>query len=741
VKAVLHGKLPILLAATVSVLLAGCRNDGSGSSQPPPQPAQKPNILFVIMDDVGVDQMQSFGYGGSTPPPMPNIGAVAAAGVKFRNTWSMPECSPGRAAFFVGRYPLRTNMYQALGPDDLANSQLSRYDETVPKLLKQANYQSAMFGKFHLAGPDHNAAGNATPSQLGWDYFYGWIGGLPGSIDTTAGGVYGASAPQACGFDPGHSAGACHFADNSCQDMAPSPPTEDSPGLQCLAKGGVFVKGQMCGAPLPASVMLNFNKENAYYVSPLVIVENGEAEQIPLTDPRARGYRTTIETDAAIKWIKSRPNDRPWMATVSYSAAHTPWQQAPKGLTPSSLAVSGNALDCADPAAGRLIQNQMIEAMDTEFGRLMVETGLAERGQGGGLIYDPKTSNTVIVIVGDNGTLGYAAKLPFDGSLAKGTTYQTGVWVPLIVAGPDVVQPGREVEHMVNAVDLFQFFAELAGVDAHKAVPRTIDSVGLLPYLTDAGAASLRSINFSQAGVNLQANGGRNGPCVVNRDTSASPPAGGTCTQIPTSKSVCEDNGGVWWGKGYTGAAVAPNGGAGYTQCWEVNQAIHRADPSAPRVSILPESSAAIRDDKFKIVRNRITDYDVTTDSGVSTTTEELYEVDQAKGKPKIENPASNDLLKRLPLSAEAQLAYATLKGKLDALLASEPDCPGDGNKDGVVDQKDMDSWRTIAQSWGLSSVYDFFVNYQLDGLTDASDGQLIQQNLGKTCPKSHGVY
>src|SRR3546814_7990408 len=100
----------------------------------------------------------------------------------------MPECSPGRASFFVGRYPLRTGINQAIGPNDLATSQLSPYDATTPKLLKRANYESAMFGKFHLAGPENNEAGNATPSTLGWDYFYGWVGGLPDSIDQTAGG-------------------------------------------------------------------------------------------------------------------------------------------------------------------------------------------------------------------------------------------------------------------------------------------------------------------------------------------------------------------------------------------------------------------------------------------------------------------------------------------------------------------------------------------------------------------------
>src|SRR3546814_2918417 len=80
------------------------------------------------MDDVGIDQMKVFGYGGTTGPNLPNIDAVAHAGVRFRNTWSMPECSPGRASFFVGRYPLRTGINQAIGPNDLATSQLSPYD-------------------------------------------------------------------------------------------------------------------------------------------------------------------------------------------------------------------------------------------------------------------------------------------------------------------------------------------------------------------------------------------------------------------------------------------------------------------------------------------------------------------------------------------------------------------------------------------------------------------------------------
>src|ERR1700723_1781216 len=78
---------------------------------------QRPNILFLIMDDVGIDQMQIFGYGGGTPPLTPNIDAIARAGVRFRNVWSMPECSPSRAMFFEGRYPFRTNVFNAILSD------------------------------------------------------------------------------------------------------------------------------------------------------------------------------------------------------------------------------------------------------------------------------------------------------------------------------------------------------------------------------------------------------------------------------------------------------------------------------------------------------------------------------------------------------------------------------------------------------------------------------------------------
>lgn len=717
-----------------ALVLGGC-DSGGGDSR---DSAQGPNILFVIMDDVGIDQMKVFGYGGDMYPILPNINAVAHAGVRFRNTWSMPECSPGRAAMFVGRYPLRTGINQAIGPQDLATAHLSPYDITAPKLLKRAGYESGLFGKFHLGGPENNQAKDSMPSVLGWDYFYGWVGGLPGSNDKTVGG-YDKAGTHMCGFIPGPKlggteTGACYQANGSCTDMTRTSLAEDVVGVQCIEKGGLLVPNETCSTTLPS--YLNFNIENAYYVSPLVIIKDGQTEIVKLSDPRARGYRTTIETDAAIDWIKSRPAGKPWMATVSYSSAHTPWQQPPKRLVP--LPPKGisplDELSCTSAQGGpldqRIIQDRMIEAMDTEFGRLLVKTGIAKYNEDGSLNYDPKASNTVIAIVGDNGSLAAAVKLPFDPSRAKGSAYQTGVWDPLIIAGPQVIQPDREVDHMVNMVDLFQFFGELAGLDAHKEVPHTIDSVGILPYLTDPGQGSLRTINFTMGGLNEQANGGRNGPCVMST----------ACTVIPTSKSVCEDNLGIYWGKDYTDASVIPTTppGAGYATCADVNQARYNATPRQDHLNLVPESSVAIRNDRYKLVLNTSVDFDPASGGQKKITSEELYEVNQVAPTPLLDTSDRN----LLPAAnAQIEAIRKDLRAKLDDMLASNPPCPGDGNIDGVVNAQDLNNWRKIAHDWGLSSVYDFLTPEYRDGITDTKDEAVIQANMNKTCARTYSLY
>jgi hypothetical protein len=710
--------------------------------------------LFVIMDDVGIDQMESFGYGGPVPPRMPNMTAVANSGIRFRNAWSMPECSPGRAAMFVGRYPLRTNVMSALGPYDLANAQLSPYDMTAPKLLKQANYENGFFGKFHLAGPENNEAGNSTPLQLGWDYFYGWIRGGPVGLDTTAGGV-ASPGTYSCGFVPsglagGADFGACYQADNSCKKLTLLQDTfdvggegkvvNDVPGKKCMMTGGIFVPRADCQQTPPAG--LNFAKGNGYYVSPLVInsAENG-VEVIPNTDPRNRGYRTTIETDAAIKWINSRQSGKPWMATVSYSAAHTPFQQPPAALVKTT---PNDELSCTDLVKQKLISNKMTEALDSEFGRLLVSTGMATRNADGTLTYNPEAKNTMIVIVGDNGSFANAVKSPFDLTRAKSTAYQTGVWVPLIVAGPLVSSPGRSVEHMTNMVDVFRLFGDLAGLDVTKAVPRVIDSAPMLPYLTTPAQPSIRTVNFTQGSYNLQANGQRNGACLVSTMLGNNV-LQTVCTQSVFDKGPCEDNAGVWWGPGYTDPSVigAPNGqpaDSGYRTCWQVNQAEYKS--GRPLTLILAETTIAVRNDEYKLVRNTTQTYNPLTDSGGPVTKDEFYQIDQSIPTPKIDT-ADLDLLPSKSSWQGAVLTnYNSLLASLTSIMASQPACPGDTNMNSLVNAEDLSIWQKFLNWAGTAAgvLSSSIADLNFDGLTNDADKKIINSNLG-TCAAPTAVY
>jgi arylsulfatase A-like enzyme len=692
-----------------------------------------PNILLVILDDIGIDQFSSFGYGGAAPPSVPSIDTIAEQGLRFRNTWATPVCSPSRAMTVTGRYPMRNRLMQVIGPHDLANSQLSEFELTVPRLLKHAGYQSAMFGKFHLAGPFNHAAGNGTPLALGWDHFTGWILGAPSSIDTTAGGV----APEgtySCGFvpdttsDPDHGAdaGACYVPNAegniTCVELGSNNADGESPGLQCLIDGGILMPGQSCQMPAPAQ--LAWDRRNAHYVSNLVINDHDLVEEVGLFDPRGRGYSSTIEADAAIDWINQQQGSRhPWMVTLAFTAPHTPVQNPPAALLPSGLAGQLTS-DCNQLINRRHLSDAMIEAVDTELGRVLVETGLAKVAAGGGLDYDPTDSNTVVIVVSDNGTFAPFVKTPFDPTRAKGTAYQGGIWVPLVVAGPKVAAPGRAVEHMVNIADLFRLFGELAGLDVTALAPGKLDAVSMQPYLENPDQFPLRRFNFVQTGQNLQLDGAINGPCQIQ----------GLCSHTLPAKSVCEDNGGRWWGEGADDPAIVPGLiEQGVEHCWQVNQAIYHNDPDSfdqQRIPMMATETEVIRNHQFKLIRGRAMEYDPATDAGVAVLSEELYHINQAVPTPLLDRE-DLDLLADGPPGPIVAMNYAELSKELEAILASQPPCPGDGNYDGRVDQTDINNYHAIrASGWSGSSTYDF----NLDGQTDAADLAIIEQNLGLVC-------
>ena len=701
-------------AATVltAVLLLTSCSDHRDSA------ASKPNLILVIIDDVGVDQLTAFGFGGVDPPSTPTIDALAHSGIRFGNTWSMPTCSTTRAALFSGRYPVRTHVNTAIVSSDFANSQLSPFETSLPDLLSGQGYVSAYVGKIHVTGSDVNAAnhplGDEVMRALGWDYFAGYLDGGPRSIDVTAGldNRDPAAPPFSCGYVPlpadhpdGAAHGACYVASGSCEELIANGAAV--PGKMCLESGGIFDPDQHCSTPLPG--YLNFQRQNAYYTAELLINDETGTRWLGVDDAATRKYRTTLETDLAVAWINDRPTTQPWMLTIGYSAAHAPLQPAPARLARVAGALDAG-IACDNTLDTRRVMNQTLEALDIELQRLLLAAGVYRKNSEGTLEYDAG-SNTVVVFVGDNGSYGPVVKTPFVPTRAKGSVYQGGIWVPLIVTGPTVVEPGRQVGALVNTTDLYHLLASLGGVDmTDPSISARSDAKALSPYLEDPRASPVRSTNFSMSGRNQASS--IPAPCALV-DLN-------TCVQLFPQQGVCTSEGGTWYGEG----GVVP--GRSFSSCCAVND--YRVSQGDAPFEILAETQRTVRNAQYKLVQLE----EPNCATGGITQRNEFYEIDEDRLAPKLDDLAARDLLTRPSLSTVEQESYDALTTELTAVVSSEPECRGDGNLDRAVDAKDLEDWRFYSQlNAGRSSWYDF----NLDGLTDAADRTVIETQLGVPCP------
>ncbi len=157
------------------------------------------------------------------------------------------------------------------------------------------------------------------------------------------------------------------------------------------------------------------------------------------------------------------------------SAAHTPLHAPPAHL--HTYALSGAPEDtpyehyCA-----------MVQAMDTELGRLLAGIPAEVRAR------------TTVILIGDNGSPQQVVIPPSVPSQSKGSLFEGGVRVPLVISGHQVAARGLRCQSLVQSVDLFPTIVGLFGADLALGVGdgRDIDGIDLGPYLADVTAAPLR---------------------------------------------------------------------------------------------------------------------------------------------------------------------------------------------------------------------------------------------------------
>jgi arylsulfatase A-like enzyme len=195
-------------------------------------------------------------------------------------------------------------------------------------------------------------------------------------------------------------------------------------------------------------------------------------------------YITEDLTDMAIDWIGEQ--DKPWFLWMAYTAAHTPFHAPPANM---------HSQGDLDTTAIAILSNPqpyymaMIEAMDFQIGRLLNSIPPKER------------ENTVIIFIGDNGTSPLVVQAPYSSDKAKGSLYEGGINVPLIISGPNV-RAGETEDAMLHATDIFATIARLSGIDITQ-IHDSYDFSDLL-YADHTGPRRYNYADNRTDGVNLQ---------------------------------------------------------------------------------------------------------------------------------------------------------------------------------------------------------------------------------------------
>ena len=400
-----------------------------------------PNIILIVADDLGYNDISTFGGGvAGGRVKTPHIDQLAAEGVIFQQSYSgAGTCAPSRAMLMTGRYPTRTGFAFTPMPAGMG-SMVSRIAAGMDRQLPP--------GKFY---PE--VAESKPPYEMQ---------GLPPEEVTVA------EALRDSGYHTVH-IGKWHLGRKN--GMAPH---EQGFNESLLMASGLFLPED---DPQVVNAKLDFDPIDQFLWARMVFANSFNSGDEDRFEPG--GYLTDYWTDESIKVIKANKH-RPFFLYLAHWGVHTPLQatredyEAVGDIQPHRLRVYAAMTRALDRSVGRI--NAALE-----------QEGLAD--------------NTIVLFTSDNGGAGYIG-LPEVNAPYRGwkiTQFEGGIRVPLFMKWPGRIPAGTESETPVAHIDMMPTLLAAAGQDLPEGV--AIDGENLLPLATGEGDAAWdRETLFWRAG-------------------------------------------------------------------------------------------------------------------------------------------------------------------------------------------------------------------------------------------------
>ena len=420
-----------------------------------------PNVILVLVDDMGWSDVGAFGGEIETP----HIDRLAAGGLRFTQFHTTAKCFPSRAALLTGRYPEQVGM-------DESPTGVIRESITIAQALSAAGYRTLMVGKHH--GGDH-------PLDLGFERYAGLRGGASNHFNPGVAARPGEPEPARKTYMAPKGRWWCF--DRQCvQGYAPQ--REDFHTTDAYTDWALDLLTEHARDPSPFFLYLAYQAPHdplqAWPADIERYLERYEAGYAAVADAR---YRRMLEIGLIdARYPRSTPTYRDWTSL----ALDEQREQARR------MAVYAAMIDHVDRSLGRLI------AHFERSGKLDQTLILFTSDNGASAEFVPSATGEgeigeqhLIGSVGRWATLGgdwaNVANTPFR--YFKNHSFEGGAASPLIVHWPDGIrEPGRVVSANAHLIDLFPTLLSVTGAGDGRAArllaesPR-LEGIDLSAYL------------------------------------------------------------------------------------------------------------------------------------------------------------------------------------------------------------------------------------------------------------------